>query len=370
MTPAPYIDKTEYQAVLDITNSIEKFKRIKVLADSGNVQAAWCFGSMLLTGGWDESRMGIDFLRGVLSPETTDPKLDPYMVVPRDQFAAFYYLKIAAGFPDENQAIEVSYSRAILNYCGKKANIGYPNKASKLDLHIKMILIQVAKRAQPKDIQDNPFIPYPYKRPEVKNPRTKIFSRVATSMLSRNITGFSIVFLALISIAFLLMLCELYEIENAHSVNMLFAPVVFVTVMFPLIISSLICYKYGILHMMPLCSCDAIKKSYQAELEKLPEDCCRSGDDPFAVSPLWTRNFHRLKHVTFVINIVVSLIFIGLILFNSLGQNNSLNYVFFIPSVCVLMLSLMVLMMDKQLCLVDRDCEWTQSTYEPLIFRK
>ena len=133
---------------------------MRALADSGNVQAAWYYGNILLVGGWDESRMGVDFLRNKLLPEKLDPRQDPYLIVPRDQYAAVHYHKIAASFPDEKQAVEISYSRVILGYCRKKTDIGY-NGTGKLDRFYIESFETYAKAAKPEDFKANPFIPYP-----------------------------------------------------------------------------------------------------------------------------------------------------------------------------------------------------------------
>ena len=137
----------------------------------------------------------------------------------------------------------------------------------------------------------------------------------------------------------------------------------FITTSIPLFVVYYICKKYGINESMPICSCAAIKKSYQKNLDQLPEDC-RTGADPFLETPILIRNFHHIKHAIFAINIVASLIFVVLQMsdyFNdqtfTFQLNSSIWFVF--------TSSIVFLFFDKQLCLVDRDCD---EASKPVLF--
>ena len=360
MTLTPYINKAEFELVLDIIETSAKFQRMKALADSGNVQAAWYYGNVLMIGGWDESRMDVDYLRKNILPETPDPLKDPYLLVPRDQYAAVHYHKIAASFPDEKKANEIKYSRIILEYCRTKADIGYDGTGNPDRFYMKSFE-NYAKAASPENVKANPFIPYPYKRPEVKNPKTKIFECLASRMLNRiyiEILGAG----KLISIlSFEYMILCIKRKENLISAPLItFNLITFMTIIVPLLFALFICKKYGINESRPICSCAIIKKSYQNNLDRLPEDC-RTGADPFLETPLLIRNFHHIKHAIFAMNIVVSLILIGLQVTNFIDLTYELKYVVGVAFLS----SIMILLFDKQLCLVDRDCEVTS---KPILF--
>ena len=90
----PYVCFEEYKAIFAIPLGDERFKKLKVAADAGNIQAAFTYGEILMTGGWDQRRMEIDLACGRLLPETPNPRNDPYLCVPRDQFTAINFLII------------------------------------------------------------------------------------------------------------------------------------------------------------------------------------------------------------------------------------------------------------------------------------
>ena len=69
----PYVYFEEYKAILEIPLGEERFKRLKIAADTGNIQAAFTYGEILMFGGWDRRRMEIDLACGRLLPETPKP---------------------------------------------------------------------------------------------------------------------------------------------------------------------------------------------------------------------------------------------------------------------------------------------------------
>lgn len=353
MTVSPHINKAEFEATLEIIETSAKLQRMRTLADYGNVQAAWYYGNILLIGGWDERRMEVDYLRGKLLPETSDPRQDPYLLLPRDQYAAVHYHKIAASFPEDKQVDEISYSRGILGYCRKKIDIGYYGKG-KYDLFSVKILEDYSSAAKPENVGSNPFIPYPYKRPEVKNSKTKIFGCLASMILKKVYSAMLITICLLFSFSFSMIILSVKIDEDYMTALITFNLIVLITVFIPLIIAIFVCKKYGINESMPICSCAVIKKSYQKHFDRLPEDC-RTGADSFADTPLFIRNFHHIKQAIFAINFVASLIFIVSQLSGLIIQDYSVEYI--TSAWFVLVISIVLLAMDKKWCLVDRDCD-------------
>lgn len=355
MAGAPYVNKPEFEAASVIMQSAARISRMRALADAGNVQAAWWYGNLLMNGGWDTTRMEIDFLRNKVLPETPDPRQDPYLIVPRDQYAAVAYHKIAASYPDDKLCTEISFSRGILAFCRTKTDIGYYGNGQ-LDRFQVAFFEAMEKNADPKDRQANPFIPFPFKRPEIENPKTKMFTHIANSVYRRTILQLCLS--GFYEVLFSFILGDMYPTDwilNLLSFNGLY----FVVNMVPLFWTLFIASFYGMKRSMPICSCALARKAHKDSIDQLPPDCRMGDKDPFETTPFFVRNSLTLMYALFVAYLFISFVsvYFSIVELDSKKERSMFVFNIFAVSMLTILNSFLNLVIGKTCCYADRDCE-------------
>lgn len=284
----PYFNRDEFESINKMKNCPEKIQSLKAMADAGNVQAAFVFGDMLMKGIWDIKRMELDVARGQLLPPAPFVQHDPYLILPRNQYQAIEYHKIAANYPYENVCVEITKARAELNYCRLKGNIGYYNHG-KLDIFTSEYFYKTLEAdASDEDKAANPFLPYPYVRPEVENPKTKVFAHVASKL---NIYGLIFALLFQVFAFYAIVPIMAFGSNLNKEVGILGAIIVsqvftFVLFTIPIIVFFIYNKIYG--PDRPLCACPEIRKAYDTAVADLPKDLKQ--DDPFEGIPAFAKN--------------------------------------------------------------------------------
>jgi hypothetical protein len=286
----PYINNEEFAPVNKIKNCPEKVQALKAMAGAGNIQAAFAYGDMLMAGAWDIKRMELDLVRGQLLPSTTDVNMDTYLILPRNQYHAIEYLKIAANYPYENLCVEISKARAQLSYCRGKANIGYYNHGKLDKIMLELFYKPMENSAESQDKLANPFFPLPYVRPEVEDPKTKVFEHVASRM---NINASLLTLLYHIFAFYAILPTFVFANGSINSGVSILVIEGFTLILYDVPIIILYIYKkiYG--SKRPLCACPEIRKAYEASVADLPKELRQ--DDPFEGIPTFARNIVSIE---------------------------------------------------------------------------
>lgn len=294
----------EFQIVNKMKCSAKKVAKLKSLADTGNIQAAFAFGDLLMTGAWDMARMESDLALERLIPPPLDPSKDPYLILRRDQYQAINYLRFAADYPHEDTCLEISKARAHLKYCSRKRNFGY-NGRGRLDY---MMLVSfytpMEKAATPEDLRFNPFFPLPYSRPKICNPKGKVFSRLATQLVGYNVLQlftFHILALALIFVGF-------GDAKDTLVTRQIMQMQMFTLLAFtiPLFLVILISVIFGSVKEKPLCSCSDVRRAYDAAMDGVSDDL--KVTDPFTETPFVVRNIFSVQETIFFVYILTAAI--------------------------------------------------------------
>lgn len=270
-----YFNKDEFEPVNKMPNCPEKIQKIKAMAHAGNIQASYVYGDMLMIGAWDIKRIENDTARGQLLPQPEDINTDPYLILPRNQNYAIEYLKMAAYFPYEDACIEISKARAQLNYCRTKGNIGYYGYGKMDNFMNEEFYQDIDDNATIQDKLFNPFIPLPYERPILDNPKTKVFERAAHAM---NITVSLLVMMYFLCGLFSIL--PLFVWKHNPVISNIVATQLFIIFAFtvPVIIVVIVIRTiHG--SKRPFCSCPKIREAYDVVTSDLPEDLKQ--DDPF-----------------------------------------------------------------------------------------
>ena len=272
-TYPPYFNREEFEPVNKMKNCPEKIQSLKAMADAGNIQAAYVYGDMLMIGSWDIKRMELDLTLGQLLPSPTNILNDPYLILPRNQNYAIEYLKAAANFPNENVCVEISKARAQLNYCRLKANIGYYGYGKIDQFMIEEFYRNIDENATAQDKLLNPFLPWPYERPNVENPKTKVFERVAFLM--------NTAVLVLVLLYHIVAFYSILPILTNGRCIMVIEVFTFFAFTIPIII-AVIANKISGSERLP-CSCPEIRKAYDVSIADLPKNLKQ--EDPFEKTP-------------------------------------------------------------------------------------
>lgn len=295
MFGAPYINPVEYERITKMKASAERFNQLRAAAHAGNIQAAYAIGDALIIGAWDVKRMEVDLARGQLLPPTPNPNQDPYLCVPRDQYQAINYLKFCASYPNEDLAVEISLSRAFLAFMRKKMDIQYYG-TGKLDSFFDIGFTSITNNATHEERMSNPFMPFAFKRPEVLNPKTRMFTNVAT------VTKLHAWIMVGLFHCIALMMSMFYLGSGYDSSVRGFVTIhafVFVAYTIPLLVFVYFCSSYGIGQTLPICSCSKIREARNLALAQLPDDCKVGEEDPFEKTPFIVRNSHSMIQALF-----------------------------------------------------------------------
>lgn len=346
-----YEDAKEYEKALSIFDGTKQIFHMKQIADKGNVQACYWFAEVLMQGGYDITRMELDFVRKGLLQRTSDPTQDPYLIVPRDQFKALEYYKKCSNLA--GSTVEAIKSGGLLAYCRAKKIDTEPGLKRKSDAFCVKQIESSIKKASPQDLASNPILPCPFKRPEIFHPRSKMFPNFATNLNTTNSIEFLVFFYTLFVAAFI----DFFRNNLIFVAFRNYLNLVFFLFILPGIWFSIINYFYGIHQRMPLCSCPLMRKAYALRQEALPEDCRDSSeqDSPFVQTPWPIRNLYSARLVYPVSSLILAIIAsIAYVLRTDFFIKN-LNFDW-IPLIILYALPLFMLFMHKNKFMQDRQC--------------
>lgn len=353
--PKPYFNDTEYQKIIKTKCSAKKVAKLRALADAGNIQAAFAYGDLLMTGAWDMARMESDLALERLIPPTLDPTKDPYLVLPRDQYQAVNYLKIAAEYPDENACLEISKARAHLKYCSRRGNTGY-NGHGKLDkIMLELFYIPMERAASRQELQLNPFFPLPYLRPKISNPKAKVFSGIAAEIIKYN--GLQSIIFHVLALALIISVFRDTKDTLVTKQIVLLEMFTFIAFTIPLLLVILISIIFGSANKKPLCSCSDARKAHDVAMDGISKDLKTT--DPFKETPLIVRNIHSVQITLFVayiiIAVIVSLLDLnGVIKLKKFIPENMINPVLFVsvlfPVLALALLQKLVPPFNHKIC--------------------
>ena len=194
-----------------------------------------------------------------------------------------------------------------LLYCQKKRDIKYDTK-DWIAVRVCAFLENKFKNASPEDVAANPFMPEPYKRPEVLNFKTRMFTNVATFGKTRAYVLIPILHV----LTFYATLFEFFKNINDDWWNIVLSINLAHVVLFdvPLLIFAQLCQWYGINKSLPVCSCAKIREARKKALDQIPENFKELDEDTFAQTPWIVRNSHSLLQILFTAYIVVAIILI------------------------------------------------------------
>ena len=250
-----------------------------------------------------------------------------------------------------------------LLYCQKKRDIKYDTKDS-FALFYCSTLETRYKNASPEDVAANPFMPEPYKRPEVLNFKTRMFTNVATFGKTRAYVLIPILHV----LTFYATLFEFFKNINDDWWNIVLSINLAHVVLFdvPLLIFAQLCQWYGINKSLPVCSCAKIREARKKALDQIPENFKELDEDPFAQTPWIVRNSHSLLQILFTAYIVGAIILIIMALNNTIDFSVKFYFLDIVAQaiICNLFLvcySIMILLTEKRVFTCgfpDRDCAY------------
>lgn len=318
-----YSDKKKCKKAERIINSRARASELKLLADSGNVEACVEYGLLLMKGIWDEYEMGIDLVHGQLSPATEDDTAnDKYLIKARDPIEAVEYFKMAASYGLETCCAKKT-AESVLEHCKKFGLAGFrpppvdePPGTDKEEEVISLskyhlnILNYCGKSAVPSDgdVESSQFVPLPDVRPEAKNPLTTVFhlSGNLNSEMCLKMIMYTLVGGLFLDIFFLLVFLLLSKSFNYLQMFNLFVVLV-VLFATPQLIFSLLFIAFGQQGNLPICDCKEIREAYEESIKGLPEDLIKS-KDPFNTTNIFIRKLKHFRQWFFWSYIAASLI--------------------------------------------------------------
>ena len=299
--PKSYINTEEYRNALQIMDKREMVKVLKQLAESGNIHAANFYGDLLILGVWDEEKMAIDMARGQLIPPPLDSSKDPYLILPRDPDRASYFYVIA--WCDPAFKTNLTYIRASDKtlFCIKYGLAGFQENENNAKPFIRFKDKEMLKKCAVNMLKDNSneflFVPLPDERPNVLNPQTAVFERIAEAQ--KNKCKYEIYFA---TAALILPHC----IPDFSLFSLKIIASFFALTVLPYIASYYALESFGVKGKLPTCSCCKIREAHSNQMQKLPPDC-RCISDPFETTNFFIRNFLNIKRIYLWIGIVLTI---------------------------------------------------------------
>ena len=299
-----YVDKARYENACNVKDLRSRSKAVVDLAETGEVEAIYLYGKMLIHGLWDKKEMAIDLAKNHYVPAPSDPNVvtDPYLIVARNVIKAISYFKMISDYPDPS-LYGVIKARKIIFFLQKEGLAGFEKglftypKTSGNDLSNseKYALRASAKSATTDDLEAKKnFI----KRPKVRNPKTEHFWHMATCVRDRCIvTSFALQF-------FLMFISGIFWVGSGGSPagwTVFFKVQGFVVIAYiiPLSVFACLINKFGVKEKLPICTCDKIKEAHQMILRELPSECKDNDSDPFESTSFCIRNLLRIKQFFF-----------------------------------------------------------------------
>ena len=341
-----HINSEKYSKALNVKNMNERLDSMKKLADARNVDAACWYGDALMKGIWDIKKMELDLARGNDLPKGKNINMDKfnsesYLILPRDQYGALEYYKIAASYPFFNRS--ANKARAILTYCKTSADIEY-NLVGHVDRKVLKKCKTLAAKYSTLSTEEAPIIKIPFASRSIENPKTNFFCLVGRAKVDLCMIESMAVLPALILGYFQSMISG----KKFFAFPIEIVPILFVLYCLPMYLFAFLMHKYGVERKLPVCSCFAIRKAYDLMIENLPVDC-RNDENPFETTPFFIRHLSAIKTVLFVSYIPIACFLMAKDGFDPL-KHNIRNISFSLTFILVLILSIIFHIIEKKPC--------------------
>ena len=262
-------------------------------AADGVPEASISFAKMLFTGVWDKEQMKVDTLCDCLQPIPFDPRLDPYLILPRDPIRAVQILKNVVELPDPDLTFFINQARDLLVFCQVNGLAGFPAglvtypNAQRLPKADEDMLIANARSVNVNSSSSSyGFVPLPDARPEVFDPVGHIFKNVAISSRDKCFwigSGFTVGGIALSVANFPFFFYGLF--------------LTLVLIALPFGIFYYLIDFYGVQQKKPICDCQRIRLARELTFEEYPPSYTLNARDPFDSSPV--KNLMRFKQIYF-----------------------------------------------------------------------